>query len=359
MRFYGLLVLLTFSPLSICSLTLKLFIKPPPYQTTSYEFPLNPMQPPSLSTLQNKTILWVKERCSSLHWMTELESQGNVILMIEKSSFKTLKEHYLRINPDAICLPITLYKQIKTLLQTHTPTKPVLAIFYPSTPIEPNWIISLSKSSVEKKIAHLPDRASWIYALAYAHSPDRASETFVLKKLVSQTQKRLTFQKEKKQILKSATAFKMNKEDHLLILGSSLEEIHLAMGSCLKTWSQTDIQLTQLLLSSPDYKQQLGQALLVPCSALWVFLPHTSHRSLIKHLKTCTKLPEHVFLAYYATPWKEEWNFYHYHQDYGTHLHAWRGLIHLKKELNLSSLNTLGSTKAECYLIKYLAASGN
>lgn len=334
-------------------------MKPPPYQTTAYELPLNPSKNSSLSTFHNKTILWVKERNSSLHWMAELENQGNVILSIEKSSFKTLKERYLSLNPDAICVPITMHKQVKTLLKTHSSKKAVLAIFYPCASIEPNWIISLSKSSLEKKIAHLPERASWIYALAYSHFPTLATETFVLKKLSTQTQKRFTFKKEKKQILKSASSFKIHKEDCLLILGSSLEELHLAMGNCLKTWEQKGTHFTQLLFSSADYKQQLNKALSTPCSTLWVFLPYTSHRSLLKHLKNCSKLPAHVFLAYYATPWTEEWNFYHYHQDYGTHLNAWRGLIQLKQELNLSSLNALGSTTAECYLIKNLATAGN
>ena len=359
------------------SIALKFFSKQPPYELRSfYLFKLESSiqsleERASLNTCcvivnsnnksleselnlvklpTHQTILWIgssKKRC---HLLETLLNEGNIIKTLSSKKRKELEKSYLEIKPDIILLPLHLKKLLETVVLKHSSQKKPLAIFYPSAPPSRNFIVTLSPEALQKKISSCKLAKGSIEALAYDNT-SVPTESFLLKKLTFSKEGTILLKKEKRLIFNKGT---ITSHDKILAMGKSLEDLKLALGGFLYELEKQNILAS---IHTKTFDKHLDNALSSCVGSLYLFIPETapSNKAFLKKLKRYFKNhpDKTIFIGYYRMPWREQWNLYHYNPHSGSRITASMGLNKLTQNNNLS-LDSLGGSFAECYLLKPL-----
>lgn len=343
------------------SITLKFFPKKPPYILRSFYLinlyssvksledipslntccitvnPKNEALKEELSLVKfpkNKIILWIgssKKKCQLLETLAE---EGNTIKTLFSKKREDLEKAYLAIQPDIVLLPLYLEKNLQKIFLKYPYQKKPLAMFYPSDSPARNFIVTLSPEALQKK-----------------KSPYNNTESFLLKKLTLTSEGKATLKREKRQVFNTKASI-IKPEDKIFGIGKSLEDLKLALGGF---FSELEKQNISTSMRTKNFSKHLEAALSSCKGSLYLFTAEKApyNRALLKKLKEHFKKhpDKSIFIGYYAMPWDEKWNLYHYHTEIGSPIVASIGLNKLSQNNNLS-LESLGGSFAECYLLK-------
>lgn len=367
------------SLLGAASLSWSLFIQHPPYQCAApYVLNLHSAIPPTIAEIcshgmtyssaplalhelpvatlpYNQTLLWIGHKNVSCALIQKLKENNNTINTLSSTTLQAMTEAYLSIQPDIVFLPWTLKHKLEMLTRHHPRQKPLVVIFYPSSSPSFNCVLSLSKSTFHKKRSAYPHLTSWVQALGYSHSSSIPTETFLLKKYFLTEQGRVLAKKEKPRTLKNLAALNLDENCKVIALGTDADALHLAMGGLIYELEKQKTPCSLLYTHAASYKKDLDALLDQPHKTLYVFMPQKLQHTLAKKIKSLLPKCSSLFVAYYATPWEEPWNLYHYCRKHGLRLHALIGL--LKMHQDLSQLNALDVDSAECYYVTTLFSS--
>lgn len=311
--------------LNTCSVMLN-------HKNRSFKENLTLIKPPKC-----KTILWIgsrKKQCALLKTLLEAGNFAKTLFSIKKELIETT---YIETKPDIIIAPIHIQKKLHKLILKHLSEQKPLLMLYPSANPKRNFIVTLSKKT---------SKAS------------SATEAFLLKKLILTKEGKVTLKKEKQSIFngKLSSPFKgfhpisFSIQDKVIGIGESQEDLRLGLGGFFYELEKRQIP-TAMYTPSVD----IDSALSCCEGSLYLFTAEKAkfNPSLLKKLKQHLKNhpDQSVFIGYYATPWRDTWNLYHYDPLHGDPEIAKIGLTKLCKNQPLS-LKDLGGSFGECYLLK-------
>lgn len=313
---------------------------------------------------KNKTVVWITTQKENLQLVETFLREGNRVHKLFSKKSSSIEKMYFEIKPDVFLLPMHLKQTLEKILKKYPLDPQVTMILYPNPPCLKNLFVSLSKRAFQQKLSLCHRFQHLVEALAYEHPflPKSLkfipTESFLIKKLML-TQKRTVVLKKEKKLLfttkksllpKKFQAITFTKQDLILSVGPSLEDIHLGLGGFLSELEKEEIPTMTLHNSAHN----IHTSLFTCTGSLYLFLPYatSTYTPLLKKLKSYFR--EHpdksIFICYYTTPWLEYWNLYHYGSFQGSQVTAAIGLTHLMHEGKHPS--ALGGPLAECYLIK-------